>query len=402
MSLYSGNSLLPTNRTAWENALSLTSAEHRDIDADAIRRAFDPWTCPEGLLPWLAYQFSVDFWIDTWSVSKKRQVIARSVELQFKKGTLAGIEEFIALADAKLLGVTVAPAKVFSGPSLTREQREAWLSRMPQLRVWTIAEPGTAGLKLFSGGYSHPSFVDGRFNQPSDALTRLRRRARYVVDGIETDSTVEENGTTFRVRIKSQSRTKVFSDRVAPGHYFQPSDAAQRLVTIGPRITTPGWRSPVGPSLETVSAEPELIVETGTDRRQVFSGKPTRKRWFQPSQAFRHVFYRYAVFDGSTVTRRTPVQFNGVGRFGFPPHAALLRLSVPGFRSAYAARDGVFVPGSRFWVPHDRARTEQVRRAIRVSMRLSDRILLQFGQRPRFIAGQPFFAGREAYILGRP
>jgi hypothetical protein len=105
--------------------------------------------------------------------------------------------------------ITAPPQRVYSGPSLTREEREAWLALMPQVRVWRVQERGTAGFgKLFYGGSGTGPQRDHRFciggsdddpalraATPSTAITRLRRRARWVVRGQETDITVSEFGS---------------------------------------------------------------------------------------------------------------------------------------------------------------------------------------------------------------
>ena len=102
--------------------------------------------------------------------------------------------------------ITAPPQRVYSGKSLTREEREAWLALMPQVRVWRVFERSFAGLgKLFYGGRGTGRLRSHRFcgggenadlvtraATPSTALERLHRRARYIVRGEETDITVVE------------------------------------------------------------------------------------------------------------------------------------------------------------------------------------------------------------------
>lgn len=398
-SQWAGRSLLPANATPWEQALSLTSAEARDIDADAIRRAFDPWTCPASLLPWLAYSYSVDFWSDKWSESKKRRVIARAIRLQWLKGTEAGIEEYIELADARLLSVTVPPQRVFSGKSQTKEEREAWLSRLPQIRTWRVFERGTRGLKMFSGsGLLFHAFREGRFLQPSVARSMMRRRARWVVDGQEQDARVDVLPDGFRVSVKGKAGARVFSGRVI-GKFFQPSDAAARIFTIGFDIPQP-WRTAVAPTLKPVSTQPDRIFERGTRDRRVFVSTHVRSGFFQPSAAWRRIYLRYPVNDGKPGTPKSNVQFMGTGRFGWPAHVAALRVSLPGKRPVYAAGEGLLLPKSRFWLPHNGEPMKQLRRAIRAGMRVSDRVLIAPAPRPGLFVGTPILIG-EPHIIGR-
>lgn len=76
--------LLPPNATTQERALSL--AVDRAVPVP-VRDLWSPWTCPVGILPWLAWALSVDEWDAGASEDRKRQIIAESVEQHRVKGT---------------------------------------------------------------------------------------------------------------------------------------------------------------------------------------------------------------------------------------------------------------------------------------------------------------------------
>lgn len=397
------SALLPRNATAWDIAGSLTSAARRPLDSDIIRRVWSPWECPADLLPYLAHAFSVDLWYEEWTETRKRSIIANAVAMHRLKGTLAGIERYLAYTGATLLNVVTPPAKVYSGASLTRAQRESWLSRLPQVRVWLFREGGISPEhKLFSGGQrtARQSFFEGNFPQPSTALSRLRRRARWVVDGVETDARVDEFGSYYRVHLSANAGTRVFCNRAFGAAYFAPSEAWRRLVTIAPRARL-AWRSPVGPSLEAVTSEPERVKVAGTRGRSVFCNKPLSGYFVRSTARFR-IFDRYAVNDGSQSARRPAVQFMGVGRYGFPAHTARLRLSIPGRRNRFSAGDGVCAPKLHFWLPHDGRPLAFVRRALICAKRRTDVLQLDIGPRPRFIAGHLFRADIDSKVVGKP
>lgn len=82
--------LLPPNATAFEQALADLAGEALDIPI-LVGTLWNPWTCPEPLLPWLAWAFSVDVWEDDWSEDTKRRVIAGSFEAHATKGTRAAL-----------------------------------------------------------------------------------------------------------------------------------------------------------------------------------------------------------------------------------------------------------------------------------------------------------------------
>lgn len=87
-------SLLPRNRTPVEVQIEQTLAVkygNTRLDADIIRKIHEPWECPVELLPWLAWSLSVDVWDDGWSEQTKRRVIAASIEIHRKKGTVGAV-----------------------------------------------------------------------------------------------------------------------------------------------------------------------------------------------------------------------------------------------------------------------------------------------------------------------
>lgn len=369
------------------------------VPIDTVKR---PLIVTPEFLPFDAWEFSVDIWDRKWAEAKKRAISDASLRLHMKKGTAYCLREYVRYAGGEVKSIVRPPQVVYSGPSLTREEREAWLTNLPQVRVWRIRDKAFAARgKSFYGGQQRPHFVELAYSTPSTALQRLRRRARWVVDGVETDITVSEFGSYFRLHFRTPMGKKVFSNRpVAGDRYYLPSTAKSRLVTIRPEPRLP-WRSPVGPSLLPVNSEPERVRVAGTVHGNVFSGRPVGGH-FLPTSAPLRVFDRYAVHDGRRVLRRPPAQFMGVGYYGWPTHTAMVDVSIPGKRPPKAAGEGHFLPRSRFWMKHDHEPVQNVRRAIVASKRLSDRILMTTGPKPRFVAGRPFIAGTDSLVVGRP
>jgi phage tail P2-like protein len=83
--------LLPSNATNSERALSLSVARLGDVPV-AIGSVWSPDTCPDEMLPWLAWAMSVDDWDSGWSVETKRSVIRESIAVHRRKGTRASIQ----------------------------------------------------------------------------------------------------------------------------------------------------------------------------------------------------------------------------------------------------------------------------------------------------------------------
>lgn len=95
--------LLPPNATPQERSLATTIARLSDVPV-ALRDLWNAQTCPAAFLPWLAWGMSVDEWDSTWTEKQKRDVIAASVEVHRKKGTIGAVKRVL---DSFGLGVSI-------------------------------------------------------------------------------------------------------------------------------------------------------------------------------------------------------------------------------------------------------------------------------------------------------
>lgn len=98
-------SLLPPNTTKLEHSLEETTAQISDIPVP-IAQYIDPENCPAELLPWLAWELSLDLWDENWTEAQKRAAIAASPYVHHKKGTPSAIKRSI-----ETIGYTV---KIFT------------------------------------------------------------------------------------------------------------------------------------------------------------------------------------------------------------------------------------------------------------------------------------------------
>lgn len=83
---------LPSNATAQERAMAETVARVSDVPV-VVREIWNPDTCPENVLPWLAWAFSVDDWDTNWTTEQKRQTIKQSIVSQRIKGTTGAVKK---------------------------------------------------------------------------------------------------------------------------------------------------------------------------------------------------------------------------------------------------------------------------------------------------------------------
>lgn len=87
-------SLLPPNATALERVGETVIAHTTQIDS-VIGQLWNPATCPEELLPWLAWTMSVDTWRSTWPLQVKRARVANALIVQRRKGTARSIVDVV-------------------------------------------------------------------------------------------------------------------------------------------------------------------------------------------------------------------------------------------------------------------------------------------------------------------
>lgn len=85
------NYLLPQNQTELEAAIA--NATDFTVSPDIIVTLWDAQSCPVNLLPWLAWALSVDDWDVAWDEETQRRVIAASIDIHRKKGTVEAVRK---------------------------------------------------------------------------------------------------------------------------------------------------------------------------------------------------------------------------------------------------------------------------------------------------------------------
>jgi phage tail P2-like protein len=85
-------SLLPLNSTRLESAIETATDDHPPVPLRAI---YNPDTCPAPLLPFLAWECSVDRWSEKWSEAAKRVAIRSSFYVHAHKGTIGALRRVV-------------------------------------------------------------------------------------------------------------------------------------------------------------------------------------------------------------------------------------------------------------------------------------------------------------------
>lgn len=93
--------LLPPAATALERALAAASVRVGEVPVP-LAALWNPATCPEPILPWLAWALSVDTWDSDWSIATKRAAVANSIAEHRIKGSRYAVDAVLERFDPLL------------------------------------------------------------------------------------------------------------------------------------------------------------------------------------------------------------------------------------------------------------------------------------------------------------
>ncbi len=88
-------SKLPPSASKMERVMEQVFWEELVLIERDIRNFYDPYQCRVDLLPYLAWEMSVDYWDENWSEQTKRDVIAASNPIHTTKGTRYALDKSI-------------------------------------------------------------------------------------------------------------------------------------------------------------------------------------------------------------------------------------------------------------------------------------------------------------------
>lgn len=87
-------SLLPLNSIPLERLTAQALAQIERVPVP-LRQLSNPDTCPVGLLPYLAWTFSVDRWDSEWPEATKRAAIRAAYFIHSRKGTIGALRRVV-------------------------------------------------------------------------------------------------------------------------------------------------------------------------------------------------------------------------------------------------------------------------------------------------------------------
>ena len=386
--------LLPPNHTAFEEAFDLTGARIAEIRVE-IRQLVRPREIPSSHLPWLAWGLSVDLWEQDWGQEKHRNLAARALPMHARKGTQSSIAEHIRIMGADPRRFIVPPAKTYLMEALAAEERDAYLARFPQLRVYPFVARGTYRFAHFtSAAFGRAqAFIGACYVKDVGAWSRYLRTAKLWDRGEEATLTIRavtpENvgsygASAFDEVVLGAKPTRALHLNAPPRlRVFLIDDfgVAQRLIRI-PRDASYEYRlgretyTTAWPSADLVDVRPQSVSEQHDGQPGALYAAHSQfvlGKYLPPTVAWRFIYERWHIHAPDRVPdvriRSTHVGFT---RLGMPSFHAEIRTRISGRQMPRTA--GLFVNG--YLMTGDRRPIGRVREAVRVSKSLRDRILL--------------------------
>lgn len=383
------HSIVPSP-SRWMGTLERVSGQRWiDLDVDIIRRARDPWTCPEHLLPYLAYQRSVDIWDERWPVEKKRQVIADAPEDHHLKTTLAGIERYIRHADATLLRAITPPQGLYPIEGMSDEERAAWLARLDQVRIYRHYPMDGHG----DGLYADASCWDVAFFDTEPPNFGYRKHAVLrSPDGTEVDLDVTWQEVVTETGIATEVESIVLPAKPDAGFYadascwdvgyYDTETSLERIITV----TTPGaydyqiGRAMFGASLPSglmSGAIPELVSEVlPGDGNGVMAdvGCWDEAYWIE-DRSWQHIYERVylANADAQVPSMDAAGSYWNDAWYDWAPYTAQLQVRQT---QQFGVTGAEICWGEGFWIDADLADYDLMLGAIASAKALRDKVLV--------------------------
>lgn len=164
-------SLLPATEEPLVLAMSEAIAGFRG-PVDALARVLldmdDPARAPAEVLPYLAFGRGAPLWLDRWSESRRRLIIARLEQLARSRGTEAAFHEWLGHVDARILRLITPPQGLTLLRGRTEAEAEDLRARHPRATIRfsrdSAVRPGrfTLGRPLTPARSSPATVADAR------------------------------------------------------------------------------------------------------------------------------------------------------------------------------------------------------------------------------------------------
>lgn len=343
-------------------------------------------------------------WKRAQSDEQRRYLIEQAHERHRTRGTNAALYREAAEAGGKIVRIIAPPNKFFLSSSYSVAERNAWLSQMPEIRLYPRRARGQKQAMHLGS-----AFIGGCLTR-SDALVRSRLRVIMVKDGIETElespdweiASVQKEATTTII-IPGQSGRNMFVGRCIGSRFPGRTDSSQRRLLLNEvslyteQTAKLGLRTAQPMGLTPIHTDGEMIAEVhAKSPKSTFIGKGSFPRHTSPSRAYLYHYRRIKLHDPTApVSRARASSHIGTTRLGMPPHHAHIDIEFEGQRRP---RPGFFV--GRPLVAHDHTPLQRLLASLRLAKRESDVLTISTKIHRPLLAGSHIIAGPDLIAGG--
>lgn len=254
---------------------------------------WDPRRAPAERLPTLAADLGLMLWKPEWPESKRRSVIARSMKLMRRRGTLPAFAEHLRFVGGDLVEFRAPPQRAIARRHRTPAERQAWAGQFPLLTVFQVRQRHARPRRLVAGRCWGGS---RRVAEPSPASNFYGPRAQLSRDGASIPVRIRKVDGHLQAALP-ETRGRALPGRpVGRGWCPRASTARARVYAFhfGDRIA-----DTVSPGKPDAEIRPAAQGLRGPRDRQVIAGGVFggRRRFLRASSAAERVTQSVRLFD---------------------------------------------------------------------------------------------------------
>lgn len=401
-----GSKVLYPAATGLEKAMA-------DVDSERVIRIpdwkiQDMWDAYEidlENLPILAWGMQARMWEDGWTESTKREWTAEQWKFQALRGTRAGIEMALKFMGRDftggydLLEVLTAPQGFYASPDLTKDEMDAWIRQMPQIRIKLAHGYGVADGEFYVGNVTNATEGFSEFNHAArdDGWQLYGRRAVLRRPGqqdqdlgmVEWETRTENRQTIDFITVSIPGKAgsaicaediAVNDDQFADGDELAPQLFSIRRDGSYDHVSSQLHLSMLTPGLEPINVQYDRDSDIGWGNSFIFDGDlceddGTGCYADNGRDAFEMLADRIYLLDPTIAAPlMAGTSFVGVDRVDYPPyHAELLvdLITKDRLPSWYASETALV---DTFVVPEDLDDFDRALRATVASKALRDKV----------------------------
>ena len=400
MSEHHGARLLYRAATGLEKALADVDGERLTaLYAEAVRDVWDPWAISRENLPVLAWAMQARLWEDEWAEHTKREWTANQWHFQALRGSQAGVEMALRTTGRdftggyNLLEVLAPPQGFFASPSMTKDEWDAWVRQMPELRIQLAHGVGLSVSEFFAGDGVVGKYAAGRDDGPAlygrRAVLRRPGQPDQYLGMVEWRTRVERRETIDYERVSvpglAGAAFVAGEDHVSEERFVDADELAPRIYSFQldgsyDHVTSELHLSTIAPGLDPMNVQFERDSDVGEAGPFFFVNDHADDGFADNGRdAYEMLADRIYLMDPAIAVPMTDgVSFVGVDRVGFPPYHAELMVDLITREAWPAWFAGETAAAESFAAPDDLSDFNRAMRAIVAGKALRDRVLADF------------------------